>query len=104
MNILILILAATILAVIALAVGVKALGGNLSIVGDWRDTLRYYSTWGLSVLAASPMIWNEAVASGVISAAQVPGEFKWMTIALSVYVFFVTRVKQIDRPEKPKFG
>lgn len=104
MNILILLAAAAVLVVIALAVGVKFLGGNLSIVGHWRDTLRYYSTWGLAIVAESPNIWNAAIASGVLEAGDVPGEFAWATRALAVWVFWTTRVKQIDRPAKPNFG
>lgn len=103
-NALLIAAAVVILVGIACAIGIKLLNGELSNVGHWKDVFKYYSTWLIGVIGASPQLWNEAIAAGIFSADSVPGEFSFVTWGLAAYLFFANRVKQINGPPKPVFG
>lgn len=101
MQLILLVLAAIIVAVIVTAIGIKALGGNLQLVEDWQKAWRYYSSYGLLVLAELPAIWTAAAAQGLVTEADVPDAYAWATRAVAWGTFLVLRVKQIERPKNP---
>lgn len=83
------------------AVGVRALGGNLAVLDHWKQAWRYYSTFGLLLIAELPNIWNAVMASGALSMDAVPGEFVWATRIMAAVTAALLYIKQVDRPEAP---
>jgi hypothetical protein len=101
MNMILLALAALIVTVIAAAIAIKALGGNIALVDDWKKAWRYYSSYGLLLLAELPAIWAAAASEGLVSGVDLPEGYAWAQRAIAWGTFIVLRVKQIDRPGNP---
>lgn len=101
LNIILLAIAALIVAVIAAAIGIRALGGNIALVEDWQKAWRYYSSYGLLLLAELPAIWTAAANEGLVSAVDLPDGYAWAQRAVAWATFIVLRVKQIERPGNP---
>lgn len=101
LNLILIVLAALIAVVIALAIAIKALGGNLQLVDDWKKAWRYYSTWGLLLIAELPAIWTAAASEGLVSPADVPEGYAWATRIMAWATFIALKVKQVERPKNP---
>ena len=54
------------------------------IVSDWRDVLRYYSTWALAVLALVPDIYAALVAAGLFAGDDIPEAAAWIVRGVAV--------------------
>lgn len=89
---------------IAAAFAVRAIGGNVTVVDDWRTAWRYYSTWGWAFVALLPDLWNGLLAGGYLDAGDVPQEFSWSIKLALIGTFLLKQVKQVKRPELPDFG
>lgn len=90
--------------VLAFAVAVRALGGNIALVDDWKLAFRYYSTWGWMFVAMLPDLWNSLIAGGYLDQGDVPSEFSWSVKLALIGTFLLKQIKQVDRPAPPVFG
>jgi|LSQX01.1.fsa_nt_gb hypothetical protein len=88
---------------IAAAVAVRAIGGNIAVVDDWRVAWRYYSTWGWLFVAMLPDLWNSLLAGGYLDAGDVPSEFSWSVKIALAGTFILKQIKQVERPAPPEF-
>lgn len=87
------------------AMSVRAIGGDFRLVGDWKLSLKYYSTWGYGLLLLFPEFWNELLAAGLFADGEGFGMWESMGIKLlTLWVAFSQKVKQVDRPPVPNFG
>lgn len=87
------------------ALAVRAIGGNVLLLDDWRQAWRWYSTWALLGVGMLPDLWNAAVASGYVSFDEVPGPFGAALKLAVVAVFVVSKVKQAGKgPAVPDFS
>jgi hypothetical protein len=76
MNLLIL-LALFIAAVLLAAVAVRAIGGNLTMVDDWKKAWKFYSVWAMALVAALPDIYNAMISSGLLGGDDAPSALTW---------------------------
>lgn len=90
--------------VLAFAVAVRALGGNVALVDDWKSAFRYYSTWGWMFVAMLPDLWNSLIAGGYLDQGDVPSEFSWSVKLALIGTFILKQIKQVERPAPPVFG
>ena len=88
---------------IAAAVAVRAIGGNVTLVDDWRKAWRYYSTWGWLFVAMLPDLWNGLIAGGYLSMDDVPREFSWAVKLALAGTFFLRQIQQVKAPALPDF-
>lgn len=94
-----------ILAVLVGALMVRAIGGNITLLDDWKQAARWYSTWGLIGVGMLPDLWNTAVAHGYVSWDAVPGAFGNALKFSVLAVFVVSKIKQGgSAPPLPDFG
>lgn len=89
---------------VAAAFAVRALGGNIALVDDWKLAFRYYSTWGWMFVALLPDLWNSLIAGGYLDQGDVPSEFSWSVKLALIATFVLKQIKQVERPAPPVFG
>ncbi len=68
---------ALVVVAILCVLAVRAIGGNVRLVADWRRAWRYYTTWAFLLLGAMPDIYNTVVTSGLLDADGAPEELAW---------------------------
>lgn len=86
---------------IAAALGVRAIGGNISVVDDWKKAWSYYSTWGMAFVAMLPDLWNAAISGGYLDQGDVPGAFSWAVKIGLLATFLIKQVRQAQPPKLP---
>lgn len=86
---------------IAAAVAVRAIGGNISVVDDWKKAWSYYSTWGMAFVAMLPDLWNAAVSGGYLGEGDVPDTFSWTIKAGLLMTFLIKQIRQVKPPTSP---
>lgn len=104
MNLLLAIATILIALCIVAAVAVRAIGGNITLVDDWKSAWRYYSTWGWLVVAMLPEVWNALITGGYLNADDVPDQFSFYTKIGLAAVFALKMIQQVKRPKLPDFG
>ncbi|GGD45750.1 hypothetical protein [Pseudoxanthomonas indica] len=102
MNLLLLV-ALIVAFVVAAALGVRAIGGNITLVEDWKKAWRWYSTYGLILLAAMPDIFNALLAGDYLAGTPVSEEFSWWIRIGAGATFLLRSLNQLKRPDLPKF-
>lgn len=104
MNILLTILATLVAIVLLAALAVRYIGGNFTLIEDWKKAWKFYSTWMLALIALLPDLWNSIVISGITDTGDVPSAFSY-TLKGGVLVALVLRqVKQVKKsPNLPDF-
>ena len=73
------------------------------IVSDWRDVLRYYSTWALAVLALVPDIYAALLAAGLLTGDDMPDAATWLVrgvAILGIVSRFINQAKPDGLPPK----
>lgn len=103
MNLLLLIVAALILAVIVSALAIRAMGGNIGLVEHWTAFYKHYSTYALLLVGMLPDIFNEIVTGGYLDGTTVSDEFTWLNRGAVLFTFLVLKIKQAPKPTKPVF-
>ena len=68
------------------------------LVSDWRDVLKYYSTWALAVLALVPDIYAALVAAGLFTGDDIPDVAAWIVRGVAV-VGIVSRFINQAKPD-----
>ena len=68
------------------------------IVSDWRDVLRYYSTWALAVLALVPDIYTALLAAGLLTGDDMPDAATWLVRGVAI-LGIVSRFINQARPD-----
>lgn len=90
--------------VVVAAVAVRAIGGNIRLVSDWKLSYQYYSTYGYLLLAFLPEFWNELLAMGLFEGGD--GFSQWESIAIkavTVWTALTQKLKQVEPPPRPDF-
>lgn len=74
---------------------VKAIGGNVGLIADWKRGYLFLSAWGIAVLGAWPDIYNAILASGFLSGDTAPEALTWggrvLAIAALIGRFVATK-------------
>lgn len=83
------------------ALGVRAIGGNIAVVDDWKKAWLYYSSWGMAFVAMLPDLWNAAISGGYLDQADVPGAFSWAIKAGLLLTFLIKQIRQVKPPAIP---
>ena len=99
----ILFFAALVAAFIVAALLVRAIGGNLTVVDDWKKALKWYSTYALALVAFLPEIFNALLAGDYLGGAPVSEDFSFWLKAGAALTFVLRSLKQAPKPELPKF-
>lgn len=102
LNNLISLLAVIVIALLIAAVAVRALGGNLALVEDWKKAWKWYSSYALAFIGLLPDLYNNLVTSGIANSGDIPPLFNYTLKAAVVLAFLVHKVNQarpIDRPD-----
>ena len=68
------------------------------LVSDWRDVLRYYSTWALAVLALVPDIYAALLAAGLFTGDDMPDAATWLVRGVAI-LGIVSRFINQARPD-----
>ena len=100
---LILVLAALVAIFILGAVAVRALGGNITVVDDWKKAWKWYSTYALALVAFLPEIFNALLAGDYLGGAPVSDDFSFWLKAAAAGTFVLRTLKQVPKPEAPTF-
>lgn len=102
MNLLFTLLAVVIVVAIACALLVRAIGGRLTVIEDWKKAWKFYSMWALVFIGMLPDLWNSMIASGIaFSGDEVPGAFSWTIKSVVAGAFALRFVKQAGKPPEP---
>lgn len=99
-----LIAAAVIAAGILLAMGVRALGGNIGLISDWKKALTFYSNYAWGLVLLLPDAINGAIAAGLFDGTGLDSTESWIIRGTAIFGFLTRFVKQAPKPEKPVFG
>ena len=86
---------------IAAALAVRAIGGNISLVDDWKKAWSYYSSWGMAFVAFLPDLWNAAISGGYLSDGDVPDTFSWAVKIGLLTTFLIKQIRQVKPPKSP---
>lgn len=89
---------------IAMALAVRAIGGNFTLVEDWKKAWRYYSTWGMAFVALLPDLWNGLLTAGYLNTDEIPQGFSWSIKIALIGTLIIRQVKQIKPPKLPEWG
>ncbi len=102
MNLLI-IIALLVAIAVGLVVAVRAIGGNIALVEDWKKAWRWYSTYALILVAALPDIFNALLAGDYLAGSPVSDEFTWWIRIGAGATFLLRSISQVKRPDLPSF-
>ena len=95
------IIAVIVLAVIAFALLIRAIGGNFTLIQDWRKAWKFYSTYMLALVAFLPEIFNAIVSGGYLEGDPVSEKFSfWLKIGAGT-TFALRMIKQVPKPKSP---
>ncbi len=83
---------------IAIYFAMKFIGGDLTVVGDWRKAWRFYSVWAFAVVGILPDAYNAIVASGMLGGADTPEYLTWSMRAAAIGGILLRLVKQVQPP------
>lgn len=98
-----LLLALVVAAAIAGALMVRAIGGNFTLIEDWKKAFTFYSTYALGLVAFLPDIFNGLLSGGYLEGTPVGDQFSlWVKIGAAL-TFFLRMIKQVPKPQLPKF-
>ena len=95
------ILAAIVAAVLIAAVAIRAIGGNFTLVEDWKKAWKFYSTYALMLIAFLPDVFNALVAGGYFEADTVGDKFNWWVKIAAAGTFALRMIKQVPKPKSP---
>jgi hypothetical protein len=98
------ILAIIIVAAVLAALAVRAIGGNIALVDDWRKAWRWYSTYAILFGAFLPEFFNEFVHAGIFDGTPVEGEFRYIAKFVAGAALLLRMVKQSPKQDLPRFG
>jgi hypothetical protein len=97
-------LAIVVVLILMAALAVRWIGGNFTLIEDWKKAWKFYSTWMLALIAILPDLWNSIAISGITDSGDVPSAFSY-TLKGGVFVALLLRqVKQVKQsPNLPDF-
>jgi len=103
MNLLLIVALLIALALVA-SLAVRAIGGNIGLIDDWKQAWKFYSTYALLLLGAMPEIFNAVLAGGYLDGSPVSEEFSWWVKIGAAITFAFRLTKQVKRPPLPDFS
>ena len=77
---------------------VRAIGGDLRLIADWKKAWTFYSTWAFVVLGALPDIYNALISSGLFDSADSPEGLTWSIRAAALAGLLLRLVRQYRPP------
>lgn len=86
------------------AVAVRALGGNIALVEDWKKTITYYSQWAWGLMLILPTAINEAAAEGLFDLNGLGSTETWMIRGVALMGLLSRLIAQRPKPAKPVFN
>lgn len=86
------------------AVAVRALGGNIGLIEDWKKAFTYYSSWAWGLVLVLPTAINQAAAEGLFSLDGLGTYEAWLIRGAALLGLFSRLVSQRPKPAKPVFG
>lgn len=89
---------------IAFALAVRAIGGNIGLVEDWKKAWRWYSTYAFVFLALLPDLFNGLLQGGYLSGTPVDEKFSWIAKVFIAGAFILRSIRQIKPPALPEWS
>lgn len=85
------------------AMAVRALGGNIALVEDWKKTITYYSQWVWGLMLVLPTAINQAAAEGLFALDGLGSTEAWIIRGTALLGLFSRLIAQRPKPAKPVF-
>ncbi|HEY3434248.1 MAG TPA: hypothetical protein VGK41_01210 [Solirubrobacterales bacterium] len=89
---------------IAAAFAVRAIGGNIALVEDWRKAWKWYSAYGIVLLGLLPELFNALLAADVFSGTPIDQHFSLAAKTVAGITLALRMVNQLKKPALPTFG
>lgn len=86
---------------IAMALAVRAIGGNITLIDDWKKAWRWYSTYALLFISLLPDLFNGLAAGGYLDGTPIEREFSWALKLVTGGAFLLRIIKQLPKPKLP---
>lgn len=73
----------------------------MKLIENWREGLRFYTTWAMAVLVALPDLYNLLLASGLLEAEAMPPVAAWSIRVVAITGLVLRFVRQKRPSETP---
>lgn len=83
---------------VAIFFAMKFVGGDLTVVDDWRKAWRFYSVWALAVVGVLPDAYNAIVTAGLLGGSETPEALTWSMRAAAIGGILLRIVRQVQPP------
>lgn len=85
------------------AMAVRALGGNIALIEDWKKAFSYYSQWVWGLMLVLPTAINQAAAEGLFALDGLGSTEAWIIRGTALLGLFSRLIAQRPKPAKPVF-